>query len=80
MYRHLLPLTAATLATSLIACHTDIPTENSASAGDPDQILTDSGADTPDDPDFNPLDYCTNKPDEDFEGTIQRCEGDLPIR
>jgi len=72
------PLICATLAASLIACHTDVDPIPTASAGDPENNLSDSGADAPeDDPDFDPLDHCTSKPDETFGGTIHRCEGDF---
>jgi len=72
------PLICVPLAASLIACHQDVDTEDTDSAGNPNIILTDSGADAPDDdPDFDPLEHCDSKPDEDFEGTTHRCDGDF---
>ncbi len=68
---------ATTLAFLLAACHQDVKVGEGESAGDPDAALSASGADAPDEPDFDPLDHCTSKPDEDFEGSTYRCEGDL---
>jgi len=69
---------AATLTASLTACRPDVTVGESASAGDPSDNLTDSGADAPeDDPDFDPLDYCTPESWANPEGTIHRCEGDF---
>jgi len=66
-------LFVASLATSLAACHTDVPVSETESAGDPDV----HGADAPDDPDFEPLDFCAGHPGEDFEGSAHHCEGDF---
>jgi len=67
----------AWLAAPLAACHTDVSVNETESAGDPKDNLTDSGADAPDDPDFEPLDFCAGHPDEDFEGSAHHCEGDF---